>query len=280
MPRSNSRDPETNPAALLGQQLRRMRLAAGFSTQPALASRLGFGQDVVSKAETGAQPPSDDVLTRWLDICGATDREREMLADVLKLARKAHGPIPEFIEKWLKAERIAEFLRLWSFVAVPGLLQVREYAHAMYTRGGLDDDEAAEKATVRLERQTILDGQDPVHLTAIIYESVLHRLVGTPAIMVTQLTHLLEMSQRRNVVIQVVRDTGYFPGLRGQFEIASGDGMPDTLLMLTMEDQTSEDHTLTRKALALFEQIRGYALNVEDSRAFIMEAIERWKSQQ
>ena len=280
MPRSNSRDPETNPAALLGEQLRHMRLAAGFSTQPAFASRLGFGPDVVSKAETGAQPPSDDVFTRWLDICDATDRERQMLAALLKLARKAHGPIPEFIEKWLKAERIAEFLRLWALLLVPGLLQTRQYAHAMYTLGGLDEAEAAQQAAVRIERQVILDGPDPAHLTAIIYEPVLHHLVGTPDIMVAQLTHLLELSKRRNVVIQVVRDTGYFIGMEGAFQIASGDGMPDTMMMLAVEDQTTEDRTLTRKTLALFEEIRGYALNIEDSRALIMEAIERWKSRQ
>ena len=120
----------------------------------------------------------------------------------------------------------------------------------MFTRGGLDDDEAAEKAAVRLGRQAILDGPDPAHATAILYESVLHRLVGTPAIMAAQLSRLLEMSRRRNVVIQVVRDTGYFPGLRGAFKIASGDGMPDTLLMEAVEDQTSHDRALTRTALA------------------------------
>lgn len=50
--------------------------------------------------------------------------------------------------------------------------------------------------------------------------------------------------------------------------------------MLAMEDQTMEDQALTRKAIALFEQIRGYALSVTDSRAVILEAIERWNAQQ
>jgi hypothetical protein len=65
----------------------------------------------------------------------------------------------------------------------------------------------------------------------------------------------------------------------GAFEVASGDEIPDTLLMLTMEAQASQDRALTRKAIEVFEEIRGYALNVEDSRALIVEAIERWKSQ-
>jgi hypothetical protein len=66
----------------------------------------------------------------------------------------------------------------------------------------------------------------------------------------------------------------------GAFEIASGDAMPDTLLMLAGDDQTSEDLTQTRRAIALFEEIRGCALNVAESRAVILEAIQRWKAQQ
>jgi hypothetical protein len=50
------RDPETNPAAFLGGELRRARVTAGFSSQDALAARLGFDRSVVAKAETGERP--------------------------------------------------------------------------------------------------------------------------------------------------------------------------------------------------------------------------------
>ncbi len=56
------RDPETNPAAFLGGELRRARAAAGFSSQDALAAKLGFDRTVIAKAETGyARRP----LTCW-----------------------------------------------------------------------------------------------------------------------------------------------------------------------------------------------------------------------
>lgn len=51
-----TRDPDTNPAAFLGAELRRARLAAGFSSQDALASHLGFDRSVIAKAETGDRP--------------------------------------------------------------------------------------------------------------------------------------------------------------------------------------------------------------------------------
>ena len=97
--------------------------------------------------------------------------------------------------------------------------------------------------------------------------------------MSAQLKYLLEISQRSNLVIQVVRDTGYFPGIRGQFEIASGHEIPDTLVMYNVEDQTQDDQVLVNKASALFERIRGYALTIEESRAILQEALQRWNSQ-
>lgn len=280
MSRHSSRDPETDPAATLGRQLRRLRLAAGFSTQETLAARLGYGQDVVSKAETGAQPPTGEVFALWLEACQASDELREILTDLHTLARKAHGPIPQFIEKWFAAEGEAEFLRLWALWIFPGVLQVKEYALAMYDLPGIDKDEAAATVAVRLKRQSILDGPDPVQVIAILDESVLYRRIGSPQVMAKQLTHLLEVSERPNVTIQVARGTGAYWGLVGEFQIASGDGMPDTLLMPGVEDQTMEDRRLSRKALILFEKLRGHALNVGESRAVLMEARDHWNSQQ
>jgi transcriptional regulator with XRE-family HTH domain len=56
------RDPAASPPAFLGAELRRARLAAGFSSQEALAAKLGFDRTVVAKAETGERPPTQDVL--------------------------------------------------------------------------------------------------------------------------------------------------------------------------------------------------------------------------
>jgi len=44
------RDPETSPAAFLGEELRRARVAAAFSSQDALAGKLGFDRTVITKA--------------------------------------------------------------------------------------------------------------------------------------------------------------------------------------------------------------------------------------
>jgi hypothetical protein len=279
-------EPDENPAAVrLGEELRQLRIAAGYPTIQALAARIdGYGDSMLAKVEQGRRAASRQLFPAWLDACSIhietqapvlTDGHRRALTALWELALKREGPIPEFIELWLKREAAAAFLRLWSLNVLPGLLQTYDYAYAMFTLSGVDEDQAKEKATARIQRQAILDGPDATHVTAIIYEPVLYCRAGTPEVMTQQLAHILEMSRRPNLVIQVVRDTGYFPGRRGQFEIASGPKFTDTMVTLGVEDQTMDEPVQVGKAAALFERIRGYALTIEESRALIQEALER-----
>ena len=284
-------EPDENSAAVrLGEELRQLRIAAGYPTIQAFAARIdGYGESLITKVEQGKRTASKQLFPAWLDACAVhiddrtpvlTDGHRRALTALWEIALKREGPIPEFIELWLTREAAATFLRLWALNILPGLLQTYDYAHAMFALSGLDEDEASEKASARIQRQAILDGPDATQVTAIIYEPVLLCLVGTPEIMVKQLAHIADMSRRPNLVIQVVRDTGYFPGRRAQFEIASGPKITDTMVTLGVEDQTMDDPALVGKAAALFERIRGYALTIEESRALIQEALQRWQSQQ
>jgi transcriptional regulator with XRE-family HTH domain len=278
---SSTPEPETTPRGKLAKHLRLIRQAAGFTTQGPLATRLGVSTDLISKMETGKHVPTQDIFLALLDICGVSEEARVYLTDLWFLARASSGGVREFFEKYATAEDKAAFLRMWGLLLIPGPLQTREYAHAIFLIGGLDEDEATEQTDLRVKRQAKVDGPDAAHVTALIYELALHRLVGTPEIMAAQLEHLLELSHRRNVVIQVVPDDGsYFPGLDGEFAIATGPDISDTVIMVTVEDQVSDESAVSGKVIALFEEIRGYALNVAQSRAVISEALQRWKSQQ
>jgi hypothetical protein len=280
MPRAKSRNPDRDPAAKLGELLADLRQDAGYGTQDALAVAIHESRDVIAKAESGYQPPTDPVFTAIMDKCGVTERERCIFQGLLVLARAVRGPVPQFFQKYLEREREAEYLLLWCPVIVSGLLQVYEYAHGMNTEAGFDEEEASAKANARLERRAILDGPDAPHVTMLLHESVLHLLVGTPETMVRQLSFLMEMSQRPNVNIQLVRGQRYFWGLEGPFEIASGESVTDTVVMVAVEDQTVDDKKVVRKATRLFRRIQGHALSIEETRALISEAISKWQSQQ
>jgi transcriptional regulator with XRE-family HTH domain len=255
----------------------RGRIAAGYTSQESLAIKLGFDRSVIGKAETGERPPTPEVLAAWCDLCGL---DAEMFARLATLARRADGPIPSWFESWLEAEREAHTLRLWSPVLVPGLLQTAEYARALFIATGLDEESAQEHVTVRLGRQAILDRASAPHVVAVLDESVLRRLIGTPPIMSDQLRHITDLSERPGISIQVVpSSTGATAGLSGALDLASGDGAPEVLRMEAVEDVTTESRSLVRKAANIFVQVQADALPRTSSRALIMEMAEQWKTQ-
>jgi hypothetical protein len=60
------------------------------------------------------------------------------------------------------------------------------------------------RVSLRMARQAVLVKQDPPSLWAVLDEAVLRRPIGGPAAMRAQLKHLIEMSQRPNVTLQIV----------------------------------------------------------------------------
>jgi transcriptional regulator with XRE-family HTH domain len=262
-------------AGYLGEELRRARIAAGFSSQDALAARLGFERTVIAKIESGDRTPTADVLAAWCQACGLPGVPPEW---VVWLAKRVHGPVPSWFEGWIEAEGDAHTLRLWSPLLFPGLLQTDEYARALFLAMGMDEEAAEEQVAVRLGRQEILNRSDPPQVVAVIYEAVLHNLIGSPQAMHDALVHLAELSERPNISVQVVPiDIGANAGLSGPFILASGDGTSEMLCMVALEDVTTESRSIVRKAGNIFVRVQADALPRAASRALILEAAERWK---
>jgi transcriptional regulator with XRE-family HTH domain len=271
-----TRDPQTNPAAFFGAELRRARVAAGFSSQESLAARLGFDRTVVAKAETGERPPTAEVLAAWCAACRLDD---ELYTRLGTLARRADGPVPTWFEDWLRAEGEAHTLRIWQPLIIPGLLQTAEYARALFLAAGADDAKADDLVALRLERQAILDRAEPAHVVAVLDESALRKLVGSPPIMYEQLTHLAGRAERPNISVEVVpASTGANAGLSGGFQLASCDDAPDVLRLEAVEDVTEERRSLVRHAIRIFDLVRADALPRAASRTLILEVAEQWKS--
>jgi transcriptional regulator with XRE-family HTH domain len=274
-----ARDPETSPAVFFGKELQRARIGAGFKSQDALAVRLGFDRTVITKAESGARPPSDDVLAAWCEAC---ELDPQFFSRLAALARNGDGPIPTWFEDWLEAERQAGMLRIWQPLLIPGLLQTADYARALFLAGQTDTSDETIDALVaaRLERQTVLDRADPPETIVVLDESVLRRLIGSPQIMHDQLMHVVDASTRPHVSVHVVpADTGANAGLGGAFDVASADGMPDVTRMEGVEDVTSERRALVRQAEIAFERVRRDALPRAASRNLIREVAEDlWKT--
>jgi transcriptional regulator with XRE-family HTH domain len=279
MPRPNSRDPQTDPRAFLGDELARARMAAGFNSQQALADHLGFDRSVVGKAESGDRPPTLDVLRSWTKACNLDEEHYVRLA---VLARRADGPVPVWFETWLAAEEAASMLKYWSPILVTPIFQTAAYARALLLAAQTDtsDDAIGALVEAKLNRALILDRADPPDVVALIDELVLHRLIGSPEAMHEQLVHIAELAERPYVCVQVVpTEVGATAGLSGALNLASSDGVPDVLHTDAVpEGHTTESRSLVRRAAVALERTRGYAMPRAQSRDLIMEvADEKWK---
>lgn len=271
------RDPETDPKAFLGTELRRARVAAGFGSQEALAGHLGFDRTVIAKAETGDRPPSADVLSA---LCEACQLDGDLFGRLAVLARRADGPVPTWFAEWVDAERRATSLCWWEPLLVPGLVQTADYAQALFRAWRLADDGDGLDTLVsaRMERQTIFDRPEPPSLWVIIDETVLHRCIGGAKIMYDQLMHLTDVADRPKITIQVVPgDVGAHVGLLGAFATASVDGEGIVYLESPDQGQTTKAPSVVEKLTATFDTLRAEALPRGASHDLIKKVAEqRW----
>jgi transcriptional regulator with XRE-family HTH domain len=276
-PRTQSRSSETDVGALLGEHLRRARIASGHRSQDALASALGTDRSVVTKSETGERPPNASVLTAWLDACEITGQLREVLEGLAKLARTREGPVKQWVAPWFETEARAHTLRYWAPVIVPGLVQTPAYARELFAAMGHDEDKVSELVDIRMGRQAILDLPDPPDVTIALWEPVLHHLIGSPAVMRDQLARLIELSTRPRILIHILPGRlGANVGLGGAINLAATD---DAELLLSdglVEDRLTNDPALVRKASTTINSVRADVLPRSDSRNVITEAMETW----
>lgn len=259
------------PREQLADTLRQSRLDAGCESHGALAKKLNVSRPVVSKAENPAQPvPSDAVLAAW---AGATGAALDTLTD---LAQRARSGTPDWFMPYRQAEAQAGILRCWSPLLVPGILQTESYMRAVlsvepYTAAQLDD-----LVSARLERQAVIGR---AYLTAVIDQHVLHRLIGSAAVMAEQCAHLLNMAERSNIALHVVPE-GTNVGLWGAFNIAARDSTV-TVNLSAIEDIPSTAPGLVGKVTVAFERILGAALpRIESHELIVKVAEEQWKMEQ
>jgi hypothetical protein len=258
--------------------LAKARRAAGFDSQQAIGDAAGTDRTTANKAETGAYPPTREVLMRWLEQCNVTGLLHEMFVGLWKLARAkdSGGPVKIWFSGYLEAEGLAHTLRLWQPLIFHGLFQTPAYTRALLAAAGVPEDAVQEQLGLRAQRQEILTRPQLPNIIAVVDESALYKLIGSPEIMREQLARLLDLSEQ--VVIQVVPNKiGANAGLGGAITLAAASGTPEVLLAEALvEDQVTQDIPQVLAASATFDHVRGDAASRAESRTLIREAMERW----
>jgi transcriptional regulator with XRE-family HTH domain len=270
------RQPDENtPAARLGRKLREARKASGYVSQQDLASAMTCDRSTVTKVEAGKLAPSRKILKLWCELCHV---DAELYEGLARLARTyEESPVPPWFENFAAAQRLAHTIRTWHPTVIPGSLQIPDYSRPLYEVMGLDDDRIEELVEARIALQQIFTRtKQPATLLCAIDEAALRRRVGPDEVMHRQLTHMVELSQRKNIGIQVVPAShGCNAGHVGAFTIASLPGTPDVLLTEgAVRDDTTDDPSALLQAHAIFDRVRLDAFSKAQSLEFITELAE------
>lgn len=225
----------TPRARALAAAIRTVREESGISGRE-LSKRLGMSHGTISHWETGRRVPAPEDVASMLAVAGVTGEERRRLVD---LARHASEPnwlavgipgIPQQLAGVVECERAASTVVQWSPMAVPGLLQITEYARAASIAAGLPTNEIETRAMVRASRREVLTRRSPLRFHALIGEYALRDQIGTAEVMADQLVHLRDLAGRENVTIQVVPSfVGWHPGLVGPFILYEFPDSPATV---------------------------------------------------
>ncbi|MDH6629010.1 hypothetical protein M2271_006845 [Streptomyces sp. LBL] len=106
---------------------------------------------------------------------------------------------------------------LWSAntAHIPGLLQTTDHAREIFRQvvPEFSRSDIEHRVSHRLQRQALLDQNEPTPFRAIIHEAALRIPVGGHAVAKRQLEHLVEQSERKGITIQAIPFAiGAYPG--------------------------------------------------------------------
>ncbi|MEU0388561.1 helix-turn-helix domain-containing protein [Streptomyces chartreusis] len=266
----------------LGATMRKLRSRTGLTLEEA-GRLVGVSKATVSRYETTAGPVKWIVVDALCREYGATDAERRAVVNLAKNAKEQGwwssfaDAIPESMNLLLTLEDEAVRENHFCCVYVPGLLQTRDYSTALQKANEvpLEPAEVERLVDIRMKRQEILTRQKPLHLWAILDESVVRRVVGSPTVMKKQLDRLLEANESPHITLQVLPfSKGAHAAALGSFVIIGGSEPALDVVYVDFHTGSlflEKEEELERYRLA-FEYLRAQALDMEASSALIHRA--------
>lgn len=268
-----------------GQELRRLREAAGVSLSDAAAA-IKTSASTLSRIESGKQgirPAYVEVLARRYRVDSATAKRLDQLATEAGQAEwhtTLSRGMPDWFRLFLGYEASASSLASYSAELVPGLLQTPDYIRAIFAIGSATPaDEEGPAFELRRGRQTLVLGDDPTTLHVVLNEAVLRRAVGGPDVMRHQLHHLADLAARPTITIQVLPfDAGEHPAMDGSFTVLGFDDEWAAMSRVYLEngrgaDLLDADSDLERYR-RIFREVTSLAYSPDKSRDLLVRVAD------
>lgn len=259
----------------LGAMMRKLRARTGLTLEEA-GTLVGVSKATVSRYETQAGPVKWLVVDALCREYSATDAERRAVVALAKDAKQQGwwssftDSIPESMNLLLTLEDEAVREDHFSCLYVPGLLQTRAYSTAVQQANEirLAPAEIERLVDIRMKRQEILTRVNAPRLWAILDESVVRRVVGSPSVMKEQLGRLLQAIESPNITLQILPfSMGAHSAALGSFVIIGGREPALDVVYVDLHTGSlflEKDAELERYRLA-FDYLRAQALDMEAS---------------
>ncbi|KOU16748.1 MULTISPECIES: helix-turn-helix domain-containing protein [unclassified Streptomyces] len=260
-------DPSASPLDYYGSELRRLREDAGLN-QAQLGSIVFCTGSLIGQVETTRRVPTRDFSERVDAALGTGGVFSRLVGLVLR------HQLPTWFQAYAEMEARAAYISTFQAQLVYGLLQTEEYARAVL--GVRSEGDLDAKVAARMERQRILDRENPPLMWIVLSEAVLHQEIGGRDVMRNQLAHLLDLRGREWVRVQILPfEAGAHVGLDGAFTVLRFDDTPDIVYTedLVQGHMTANPQALREGSLR-YDHLQAAALSLEDSAALIARVLE------
>lgn len=170
-------------------------------TQEEFAPLVRYSVETIASIEQGRRFPPPDFVERAeavLDAFGVIEAAAKHLTRKRGLA--------SWFQQWAQLELSALSLHTYECRMIPGLLQTPAYARTLFTDQlpPLTDEQIEVQLAARQERQQLLRNRPNTAFSFILEEHLFLRNLGGDEVTSEQLDHLLELSELRNVTIQIM----------------------------------------------------------------------------
>ncbi|GHE10979.1 helix-turn-helix domain-containing protein [Streptomyces alanosinicus] len=201
---------------VLGNALCARRTTIGLK-QEEVARLLGASKSKVSRIETGQHQFKEQDLARFFAIYQVTDPLEQ--AQLRELAQEANqqpwwqswsGVASKHLQAVVSFEDMAQRIRIYEPLQLPGLVQTESYARAVIAGGSAEVQHRQALVDLRMERQQRFRsaGEDK-KLICVIDEGSLKRRYGTPQVMQQQLEHLIDLASSPRYLIRIAQQDRY-----------------------------------------------------------------------
>ncbi|WP_328978368.1 helix-turn-helix transcriptional regulator [Streptomyces canus] len=182
-------------------------------TQEQFAEAASVHVDTVGSIEQGRLALQPDRAEQFDELLG-TKGALALLVERMPVREK----VVQFAQSLVDHEQEAVGILSYQSLAVPGLLQTRDYCRAVfgYRYPAIGTETAEQWVNARLERQLIFQRERPPVCHFVIEESILRRQVGGSEVMREQFRQILESTEPVHMSFQIMpMDRAPHAGLDG-----------------------------------------------------------------